>query len=102
MWSRGTDPDNAAIPYLTAVGDLIGTSLLALSFIALESIGDTSLQNLEETHHHNLAHNVSLAGRIGAENRDSTVLVLRVFSRVRQFIVSCIASSDSERTVEIQ
>merc|ERR1712110_1305179 len=61
MWSRGTDPDNAAIPYLTAVGDLIGTSLLALSFIALESIGDTSLQNLEETHHHNLAHNVSLA-----------------------------------------
>ena len=77
MWSRGTDPDNAAIPYLTAVhcsslyssprldtfqiGDLIGTSLLAVAFIALESIGDTSLENLEESHHHNLAHNVSVA-----------------------------------------
>merc|ERR1711910_17190 len=22
MWSKGTDPDNAAIPYLTAIGDL--------------------------------------------------------------------------------
>ena len=77
MWSRGTDPDNAAIPYLTAVhsashysppqlatfqiGDLIGTSLLAVAFIALENIGDTSLENLEESHHHNLAQNVSVA-----------------------------------------
>merc|ERR1719336_281196 len=23
MWKRGTDPDNAAIPYLTAIGDLV-------------------------------------------------------------------------------
>merc|ERR1712045_829101 len=61
MWKRGTDPDNAAIPYLTAIGDLVGTSLLAVAFIALESIGDTSLENLEESHHHNLAHNVSVA-----------------------------------------
>merc|ERR1712087_40597 len=53
MWSRGTDPDNAAIPYLTAIGDLIGTSLLALAFLILENIGDTSLENLEESHHHN-------------------------------------------------
>ena len=30
MWSRGTDPDNAAIPYLTAIGDLLGTALLAV------------------------------------------------------------------------
>merc|ERR1712241_288559 len=61
MWSRGTDPDNAAIPYLTAIGDLIGTSLLAVAFIALENIGDTSLENLEESHHHTLAHNVTAA-----------------------------------------
>merc|ERR1712241_489122 len=53
MWSRGTDPDNAAIPYHTAIGDLIGTSLLALAFLILENIGDTSLENLEESHHHN-------------------------------------------------
>jgi len=50
MWSRGIDPDNAAIPYLTAIGDLLGTSLLALAFLTLESMGDTSLNNLE---HHN-------------------------------------------------
>ena len=60
MWKRGVDPDNAAIPYLTAVqynilrytkmssifnifflqiGDLLGTSLLAMAFLALEEIG---------------------------------------------------------------
>ena len=79
MWSRGIDPDNAAIPYLTAVthhlilllllplllfffylslptlsswqiGDLLGTSLLALAFLTLESMGDSSLDNLD---HHN-------------------------------------------------
>jgi len=52
MWKRGTDPDNAAIPYLTAIGDLVGTSLLALAFLSLEIMGDTSLENLEESHHH--------------------------------------------------
>merc|ERR1719461_1880087 len=51
MWKRGTDPDNAAIPYLTAIGDLVGTSLLAVAFIVLEQVGDMSLNNLEETHH---------------------------------------------------
>merc|ERR1719350_2755597 len=50
MWSRGIDPDNAAIPYLTAIGDLLGTSLLALAFLTLESMGDSSLDNLD---HHN-------------------------------------------------
>jgi len=54
MWSRGTDPDNAAIPYLTAVGDLVGTSLLALAFLLLEAIGDLSLENLEESHGHHI------------------------------------------------
>merc|ERR1712227_1068705 len=48
MWKRGTDPDNAAIPYLTAIGDLVGTSLLAVAFIVLEQVGDMSLNNLEE------------------------------------------------------
>jgi len=51
MWSRGTDPDNAAIPYLTAIGDLVGTSLLAVAFIVLEQVGDMSLVNLEDLHH---------------------------------------------------
>ncbi|XP_069489269.1 solute carrier family 41 member 1 [Ambystoma mexicanum] len=40
MWSRGMDPDNFAIPYLTALGDLFGTGLLALSFHVLWLIGD--------------------------------------------------------------
>merc|ERR1712106_657151 len=56
MWSRGTDPDNAAIPYLTAVGDLVGTSLLALSFLFLESIGDESMPN---EHHGEMVANVT-------------------------------------------
>ncbi|XP_056414003.1 solute carrier family 41 member 1 isoform X2 [Hyla sarda] len=40
MWSRGMDPDNFSIPYLTALGDLLGTGLLALSFYVLWLIGD--------------------------------------------------------------
>ncbi|CAL8335912.1 unnamed protein product [Merluccius merluccius] len=32
MWRKGLDPDNFSIPYLTALGDLLGTGLLALSF----------------------------------------------------------------------
>ena len=32
MWSRATDPDNSAIPYLTALGDLLGGAALAAVF----------------------------------------------------------------------
>jgi solute carrier family 41 len=34
VWNRGSEPDNIAIPYVTAFGDLIGTGLLALGFVA--------------------------------------------------------------------
>ncbi|UYV62371.1 hypothetical protein LAZ67_2000320 [Cordylochernes scorpioides] len=40
MWHRGVDPDNSAIPYLTALGDLLGTALLAVAFVVLFAIGD--------------------------------------------------------------
>lgn len=40
MWTKHIDPDNSAIPYLTALGDLLGTALLAIAFIVLFSIGD--------------------------------------------------------------
>ncbi|XP_029845751.2 solute carrier family 41 member 1 isoform X1 [Ixodes scapularis] len=43
MWGRRIDPDNAAIPYLTALGDLLGIALLALSFWFLDSLGDASV-----------------------------------------------------------
>lgn len=36
MWLRKIDPDNSAIPYLTALGDLVGTGLLALTFLLYE------------------------------------------------------------------
>lgn len=38
LWSRGVDPDNAAIPFLTALGDLFGGGLLALVFWILSVI----------------------------------------------------------------
>jgi len=47
MWSRATDPDNAAIPYLTAIGDLLGTAFLALSFVVLQLAQDRFLDTLE-------------------------------------------------------
>jgi solute carrier family 41 len=37
MWKRKVDPDNSAIPFLTALGDLLGSSLLALAFIFLDT-----------------------------------------------------------------
>lgn len=47
MWSKGTDPDNAAIPYLTAIGDLLGTAFLALSFMVLSYSQDNFLEGIE-------------------------------------------------------
>ncbi|XP_046984905.1 solute carrier family 41 member 1-like [Schistocerca americana] len=40
MWKRKIDPDNSAIPYLTALGDLLGISLLAIAFEFLYLVGD--------------------------------------------------------------
>lgn len=40
MWKLGIDPDNSAIPYLTALGDLFGTALLGVAFHMLYAIGD--------------------------------------------------------------
>ncbi|XP_043943765.1 solute carrier family 41 member 2 [Protopterus annectens] len=40
MWKKGKDPDSFSIPYLTALGDLLGTALLAAGFHFLWVIGD--------------------------------------------------------------
>lgn len=40
LWKLGIDPDNSAIPFLTAFADLIGSILLASAFVFLMSIGD--------------------------------------------------------------
>ena len=40
IWRLGDDPDNVAIPYLTAIGDLLGTAFLAIAFHLLFLIGD--------------------------------------------------------------
>lgn len=39
MWKRKKDPDNAAIPYLTALGDLLGSVFLGLAFVILSLFG---------------------------------------------------------------
>lgn len=33
QWKRSVDPDNAAIPYLTALGDLLGGAFLTCAFL---------------------------------------------------------------------
>ncbi|CAL8357994.1 unnamed protein product [Lota lota] len=33
LWQKGKDPDSYSIPYLTALGDLLGTALLSLAFL---------------------------------------------------------------------
>lgn len=40
IWMLGFDPDNIAIPFLTALGDLLGTGLLSLGFLIMWQVGD--------------------------------------------------------------
>ena len=35
VWRHERDPDNVCIPYLTAIGDLLGTALLTCVFLVL-------------------------------------------------------------------
>jgi solute carrier family 41 len=39
MWRYKIDPDSSAIPYLTALGDLFGSSLLMGAFAFLRFVG---------------------------------------------------------------
>lgn len=39
MWKNKIDPDNAAIPFLTALGDLFGSCFLAIAFAFMISLG---------------------------------------------------------------
>ncbi|CAL8262900.1 unnamed protein product [Merluccius merluccius] len=47
LWQKGKDPDSYAIPYLTAVGDLLGTALLSLVFLLLWWTGEQSSTSFE-------------------------------------------------------
>lgn len=47
MWERKIDPDNSAIPYLTAMGDLSGSTLLLLAFLFLQAIGKEYGSNID-------------------------------------------------------
>ncbi|XP_071960735.1 solute carrier family 41 member 1-like isoform X2 [Antedon mediterranea] len=40
LWELKKDPDNFSIPYLTALGDLLGTALLAFGFYIVWEVGD--------------------------------------------------------------
>jgi len=48
LWSRGSDPDNCAIPYLTALGDLLGGAFLAAAFLLLHTAGLVLPANIEK------------------------------------------------------
>lgn len=43
LWWWRVDPDNAAIPFITAAGDFTGTGLLTVAFFALEAVGDNAV-----------------------------------------------------------
>ncbi|GBP59914.1 Solute carrier family 41 member 2 [Eumeta japonica] len=47
MWKRKKDPDNAAIPYLTALGDLLGSVFLGLAFVTLSLFGQDYGSNVD-------------------------------------------------------
>jgi len=39
LWREGRNPDNAAIPYVTSVGDVVGTTVLTAAFWLLAQLG---------------------------------------------------------------
>mmetsp|Transcript_105307 Transcript_105307/g.339677 ORF Transcript_105307/g.339677 Transcript_105307/m.339677 type:complete len:203 (-) Transcript_105307:309-917(-) len=39
LWRRRVNPDNAAIPYVTSLGDLVGTACLTAAFWVLQLVG---------------------------------------------------------------
>lgn len=43
-WRKNMNPDNVCIPYLTAIGDLLGTAFLAFCFYVLYWAGETRLK----------------------------------------------------------
>ncbi|XP_017965125.1 solute carrier family 41 member 1 isoform X2 [Drosophila navojoa] len=47
MWKWKIDPDNSAIPYLTALGDLLGSSLLAVAWLFTMSVNKQYGSNLD-------------------------------------------------------
>lgn len=49
MWRYKIDPDSSSIPYLTALGDLLGSSLLLLAFMFLRYIGREYEQKSDPT-----------------------------------------------------
>ena len=56
LWSWDMDPDNCAIPYLTAMGDLLGGAFLALAFLFLHLSGQMIPSTVEGL---DLASNIS-------------------------------------------
>ena len=44
IWVKGGNPDDIAIPYLTALGDMLGNGFLALGFHFLVMVGDHSVK----------------------------------------------------------
>lgn len=58
MWRYKIDPDNSAIPYLTALGDLSGTLLLAGAFWFLKEIGYPYGLNIEKILDNQMTENI--------------------------------------------
>ncbi|KAK0098639.1 hypothetical protein PV326_005561 [Microctonus aethiopoides] len=58
MWRYKIDPDNSAIPYLTALGDLSGTLLLAGAFWFLKEIGYPYGFNIEKILDNQMTENI--------------------------------------------
>lgn len=40
MWQKKLNPDNSALPFITALADLLGSLLLAIAFFLLYSFND--------------------------------------------------------------
>lgn len=47
-WHLALDPDNHCIPYLTGLGDLLGTGLLALCFLISWLLSEAELDGILE------------------------------------------------------
>ncbi|XP_074600564.1 solute carrier family 41 member 1-like [Brevipalpus obovatus] len=56
LWRKGFNPDNSALPFLTALGDLIGSALLAVAFVVLMLFSDINAEISSEPNIHKIIH----------------------------------------------
>lgn len=79
LWKKGFNPDNSALPFLTALGDLIGSALLAVAFVVLMLFSDINAEISSEPNIHKIIHPSKYLTTTPASTESTTFDVFTTF-----------------------